>query len=182
MKGAAEIPGFTFDKPSGGEKFGLVPSGNHRNAQRVIKSGGKAIIQTYPTKTYTLWKDNAASVIREKWGTEAFTGPVVGFVWIYGGKGFMESRDWDNVLKCLGDATVDAEILKAPEGLPDLIGGKDRKGGDDVRSIKGWRTWYFTRAEHMAITGGAAARKEDDLVARLFLQIVPASEVKALAL
>jgi hypothetical protein len=188
VKDALELRGMTIegkDKPT----FNLVPSGNHRNQQRVqmqpappsgpgqvcprCKGKLRAWVQTFPTELYTAWTEAAVDSILAKYQPGQFSGPVVVYLWVFGGRGFMESRDWDNVQKCVGDALVAAKVLPVPIDAPALPEGREREGGDDVRSLKGWRTHYLTRTEHVAITGG----KVDQVQARLFVQIVDAKAV-----
>jgi hypothetical protein len=189
VKDAVELFGWMAGKE--GDKYNLVPSGNHRNQQRVqcqpappsqpgqvcprCKGKLRLWVQTFPTKEYTAWAQRAAKAILQKYQAGQFDGPVVVYLWVFGGRGFIESRDWDNVQKCVGDVLVDTGVLPKPP--PAKKGDEPKDGTDDVRSIKGWRTWYLTRAEHVAITGGAAG-KPDNIRARLFVQIVPAQEVK----
>lgn len=194
MKDCVELTGYTPKAKKGATKapkYTLVPSGNHRNQQRVqiaplpgasakagqpcpiCKKGLRAWVQTFPTKDYEAWTETAVYCIRSLYKVGQFTEPVIICAWIFGGKGFMESRDWDNVKKCVGDALAAAKVLPVPDG-PELKSGNEREGGDDVRSVRGWRTHYLTKEEHAALVG---ARKADDLTARLFVKLVPASEV-----
>lgn len=187
MKGAVELPGYIGG--NGKEKaFILVPSGNHRNQQRVLvkpaaKNGQRCpfckralqlLVHTFPTEDYKAWAETAKAALQAKYQPGQFKGPVIVCVWLYGGRGFMESRDWDNVQKCVGDALADAGILPSPGTDKE---GNEREGTDDVRAIKGWRTHYFTRQEHVDITGGAAG-KVDTVNARLFVQIIDAQGVE----
>lgn len=178
MKDAIEIYGCLTPKDS----YILVPSGNHRNQQRVQMkpaSGGgpgqhcprckaklSVWVHTFPTEFYEVWKTAAIKSILRRYKPGEFSGPVVVYAWVFGGSGFMESRDWDNVQKCVGDALAEAEVLPAPKGKA--------IGDDDVRSIKGWRTFYLDRAEHVARVPGA---KTKDVRARLFIQLVDAKLV-----
>lgn len=170
VKDAIELKGCLAGK--GGETFTLVPSGNDRNCMAVVRGR----IMVYPTKLYKQWRREAKETILTRYSPGQFEEPVVVYAWIYGGRGFMETRDWDNVQKCVGDAMAEAGVLPVPAGPP-LKSGEERRGDDDVRSVKGWRTFYFTREEHMALTGQAAARKADSLTARLFIQLVEARKV-----
>lgn len=194
MKDCVELIGFTAKAKKGSTrepKYNLVPSGNHRNQQRVniaplpgasaksgqpcpiCKKGLRAWVHTFPTKEYERWTETAILSIRSKYRPGQFTEPVIICAWIFGGDGFMESRDWDNVKKCVGDALVAARVLPVPDG-PKLASGNEREGGDDVRSVRGWRTHYLTKEEHAAKIGALPKSKQ---TARLFVKIVPASEV-----
>ena len=187
MKDAVELHGCLVGEH---QTFNLVPSGNHRNQQRVQIQPGqagqpgpkcpkcrgalRAWVQTFPTPLYETWRDEAATAILAKYQPGQFDGPVVVFAWIFGGKGFMESRDWDNVQKCVGDVLASCGVLPLAGSSSKVAKADDALGGgDDVRSIKGWRTWYLDRAEHAALTG----QKADSLQSRLFIQLVPASKV-----
>lgn len=184
MKDAVELFGCMTAK----DTYNLAPSGNHRNQQRVQLQPGppsgpgqvcprckgklRAWVQTFPTKLYTTWREAAVQAILAKYQPGQFTGPVVVYCWVFGGRGFLESRDWDNVQKCVGDALAEARVLPVPKDAPPLK-DKERTGDDDVRSIKGWRTFYLTRQEHVQLAGG----KADSVRARLFVQIIDASAV-----
>jgi hypothetical protein len=174
----------------------IPPSGNHRNQDRIIIGPGEpnkrghvcprcsaklqARTQTFPTAEYKKFRSETVEAILAKYSKGQFMEPVVVYVWIMGGRGFRENRDWDNTLKCIGDSLVDSGILPIPTG-PDLASGNEREGADDVRGIKGWRTYYFTRKEHVDLTKGAAG-KADDINARIFVQIIEASTVQPFAL
>ena len=176
--------GYMIGTDQDAARFRLVPSGNHRNQQRVQLAPGKpsqrgqvcprckgrlnAFVQTFPTQEYVQWREAAQAAILARYSGQTFNGPVVVFAWVYGGRGFMESRDWDNVQKCVGDVLTDSGVMPAPGGTDAVA------GGDDVRSLKGWRTWYLTRGEHAALVGG----KPDQLQARLFVQLVEASKLQ----
>lgn len=165
----------------------IPPSGNHRNVIQTLLMpvvGGKKGNKTCPcckksvwviakqanTDEYTRWRETAALRLKMKY-PDGFSEPVVVFYWIYGGKGFMERRDHDNAMKCIGDAMKDSGIIR----IVDASG--ETKSDDDVRYIKSWRPWYFTREEVMAILKGRGPKKAADLVARCFVHVAPASKV-----
>lgn len=185
MKEAVELFGVVNES----QRYNLVPSGNHRNQQRVniqpappsrpgqkcprCKGSLQAWVHTFPTELYAVWKESAKAALLGKYQPGQFDRPVVVYLWLFGGSGFIESRDWDNVQKCVGDAMAEAGVLPVPAKAEPLSDGRERTGGDDVRSIKGWRTHYLDRAEHAQLVGG----KAKDLQARLFVQIVDAAAV-----
>jgi hypothetical protein len=164
----------------------IPPSGNHRNSQSVIlKPGGAgrrcpcckkpliALVHTFPTDEYTLWRDRMGFKVRGFYKGQKFTEPVVVFTWIFGGKGFRESQDLDNISKPLGDLLIHCDIL--PDNV--IVSGENRGPDDNVRCIKGLRPWYLTREEHWDLTLGTGASKPSELKARMFLQIVAASKI-----
>ena len=188
MKDAVSLPGFVEARAGKDETYRLVPSGNHRNQQRVqmapappsqpgttcprCKGKLRAWVQTFPTEFYVQWTEQAVKALLDKYQPGQFTEPVVVCLWVLGGRGFLESRDWDNVQKCVGDALVKADVL--PRRLDSKK--QEQAGDDDVRSIKGWRTHYLTRDEHVKLTSGASGRAEI-VKARLYVRLVPASMV-----
>lgn len=147
MTGMLELPSFTTAK--GTER--LVPSGNHRN-QYFVRAGRVAVS---PTKSYEEWRKTAEKSVREAGIGSYKTGCMI-YIWIWGGIGFYEHSDWDNVQKVVGDVLVAAGVV------PD----------DSVTYIRAWRPWYITREEHSERTGEDIKK----LRARMFFQIVPIEE------
>lgn len=165
-------------------KIPIPPSGNHMYNQRVIEkwveTGGrmKKVFQTikFPTEEYKAWLDQASPLIEEAFTDMA--APVVVFIRIYGGSGFPESRDCDNVQKCIGDA------LQIREFEDKSIRGSNKRRpygagvlqNDNVVRLKGWDIRYFDRAEHLARLDelGCRPKRKDDLEAAVYLKFVPA--------
>ena len=110
------------------------------------------------TTDYTNWREATAWQIAGAFKLKRFNAVIL-TVYIFGGRGFAENRDWDNALKCLGDAIKDSGII------PD----------DDVRGIKFVRTNYLTREEHMAKLGGRGPNSVADLDARCFIHLADAT-------
>jgi hypothetical protein len=173
-------------------EIAIPPSGNHRNNSRVIvkppkgagnvkcprcSKGISAFIQMANTKEYKAWREQNAALFSAAYGPHHFRVPVVLCIWIFGGRGFMENSDWDNLTKCIGDAIVDSGVIAPAEGLKPLESGNERRGEDDVRHIRGHFTRFLTRQEHWEKIGSPAQIKPDDLHARVFVKMVPASEV-----
>lgn len=148
----------------------MPPTGNHRNVTEVrvmAPTGGKkgnkrcprcardfyAFPHTTNTDKYRTWREATAWEIKANFKG---AGPLVKvYVRIFGGRGFAESRDLDNLLKCLGDAIADSGVIPS----------------DKAKDLKAWDIAYLDREEHMAALGSAAPSKPDMLNARCLVRI-----------
>lgn len=132
----------------------IPPSGNHMYGQRVVKrkDGPGHMVFKYPMPEYLDWLDAALPAIREAF--RGFEPPVIMVVQLFGGRGFIESRDWDNLQKCLGDACQFREFTdpRIKGKIKTRFYGAGVLPNDNVSRLVGWRTRYYTREEHLSLT------------------------------
>lgn len=162
------------------------PTGNHMYDQKVIpvgrdrlaarnaagsRRGPSHMVIKFPTKEYREWLDAISPILRVRYGT--INQPVIVRVEIFGGNGFFESRDWDNLLKCLGDSFGLREFQDTEaRGRPKRPYGSGILSTDSVQLVRGWQTRYYTRDEHLQLLGQERPKNKALLNHRCMLQIV----------